>query len=138
MKLEELFEGTVQTQRRKMKLEKIVENREVIVIDRERQKDKTKTPPMYNVILHNDDYVSGEIVHRVVCDVFSHNTSAGLQLMLKAHRDGYAVVGTYAKDVAETKATKGVRLAGEYMKQLAKHMDTGDDVSSQLFTIRAA
>jgi ATP-dependent Clp protease adaptor protein ClpS len=125
-----------------MKLKEIKENREVVVIDREKEttrQKEPKTPPMYAVLLHNDDYVAGEIIAMVLQEVFGHNTSASIQIMLKCHREGVAAVGTFAKDMADTKAAQAVSVTKKFMNEIPNDLGLdGNDVSSQLFTVKAA
>ena len=62
-------------------------------------------PKMYKVILHNDDYSTFEFVIEVLIEVFNKNKDEAINLTLKVDREGYAVVGIYPKDIAETKVS---------------------------------
>ncbi len=62
-------------------------------------------PKMYKVILHNDDYSTFEFVIEVLIEVFHKNKDEAVNLTLKVDREGYAVVGIYPKDIAETKVS---------------------------------
>lgn len=61
-------------------------------------------PPLYKVVLFNDDYTPMEFVVDVLCSFFAMNVEKATQIMLKVHTDGRAVCGVFSKDVAETKA----------------------------------
>ena len=62
-------------------------------------------PKMYKVILHNDDYSTFDFVIEVLMEVFNKNKDEAVDLTLKVDREGYAVVGIYPKDIAETKVS---------------------------------
>jgi ATP-dependent Clp protease adaptor protein ClpS len=62
-------------------------------------------PKMYKVILHNDDYSTFEFVIEVLMEVFNKNKDEAINLTFKVDKEGYAVVGIYPKDIAETKVS---------------------------------
>ena len=66
---------------------------------------KTARPPLYKVILLNDDYTPREFVVKVLEAVFRMNESQAYRVMMTAHRRGVCVVAVFTRDVAETKAT---------------------------------
>jgi ATP-dependent Clp protease adaptor protein ClpS len=78
---------------------------------------KTKTarkvaqPPLFKVLLHNDDYTTMEFVVEVLRAVFHHDIESATRIMLHVHQRGVGVAGTYSMDVAETKAEKVMALA---------------------------
>jgi len=65
---------------------------------------KISQPPLYKVVLFNDDYTPMDFVVDVLCSFFAMNVEKATQIMLKVHTEGKAVCGVYSKDVAETKA----------------------------------
>ena len=67
-------------------------------------KPKTKRPPLYRVVLLNDDYTPMEFVVEVLEHFFSMNREKATQVMLAVHTQGKGVCGIYTRDVAETKA----------------------------------
>src|SRR5437868_2542753 len=67
---------------------------------------KTKKPTLYRVIMHNDDYTTQEFVVHVLREFFRKDPTEAMQLMLKVHMTGKAIVGVYTKDIAETKIEK--------------------------------
>ena len=69
----------------------------------ERQAEKLKPPPMYQVILLNDDYTPMEFVVIVLEEHFNKNRETALQIMLKVHHEGKGVCGIFPKDIATTK-----------------------------------
>lgn len=62
-----------------------------------------KEPSMYNVIMHNDDVTTMEFVVMVLERVFRKDADAAETIMLKIHNEGSAIVGTYYRDIAESK-----------------------------------
>lgn len=67
-------------------------------------KPKTKRPPLYRVVLLNDDYTPMEFVIQVLEHFFSMSREKATQVMLAVHTQGKGVCGIYTRDVAETKA----------------------------------
>jgi ATP-dependent Clp protease adaptor protein ClpS len=68
---------------------------------------KTERPRLHKVILVNDDFTPREFVVAVLKAEFRMNEDQAYRVMMTAHRRGSCVVAVYAKDVAETKATRG-------------------------------
>jgi ATP-dependent Clp protease adaptor protein ClpS len=73
------------------------------VVTRTRTQKKVKQPPLYRVLLHNDDYTTMEFVVHVLQSIFHHDEAEATQIMLHVHRKGIGVAGVYTKEVAETK-----------------------------------
>jgi len=69
-------------------------------------KPKLAKPPMYKVVLINDDYTPMDFVVDVLRSFFSMNVEKATQIMLKVHTEGKGVCGVFSKDVAETKAAQ--------------------------------
>jgi len=69
----------------------------------EAKKAKQKLPPMYQVLLLNDDYTPMEFVVLVLQKFFAMTRERATQVMLKVHREGMGVCGVYPHDVASTK-----------------------------------
>ena len=74
---------------------------------------KTARPPLYKVILLNDDYTPREFVVMVLKAVFRMTEEHSHHVMLTAHQKGACVVAVYTRDVAETKATEATELGKE-------------------------
>ena len=68
-------------------------------------KPKLKKPPLFKVMLLNDDYTPMEFVVQVLETFFAMNREKATQIMLHVHTKGQAVCGVYTRDVAETKVT---------------------------------
>jgi len=69
----------------------------------EPKKAKLKPPPLFKVILLNDDYTPMEFVVIVLQRFFSMTREKATQVMFKVHREGMGICGVYPKDVATTK-----------------------------------
>lgn len=70
------------------------------------EKPRLKQPPLYKVVLINDDYTPMDFVVDVLRSFFSMNVEKATRVMLKVHTEGKGVCGVYSKDVAETKASQ--------------------------------
>lgn len=73
---------------------------ERIIVEEERQ---TEEPPMYRVVLLNDDYTTMEFVVMVLETVFNKTTDEATQIMLSVHHTGAGTAGIFTREIAETK-----------------------------------
>ena len=71
-----------------------------------KNRPKVKRPPLYKVLLLNDDFTPMEFVVHVLEKFFSINHESAVQIMLAVHKEGVAVVGIYSHEIAETKVTQ--------------------------------
>jgi len=67
---------------------------------------KTQRPPLYKVMLLNDDYTPMEFVVHVLERFFGVNHIQAVEIMMTVHRKGLAVVGVFSFEIAETKVTQ--------------------------------
>jgi len=74
-------------------------------------KPKTKKPPLYKVLMLNDDYTPMEFVVHVLERFFQINHSQAIEIMLTVHKKGLAVVGVFPYEIAETKVNQVMDLA---------------------------
>jgi ATP-dependent Clp protease adaptor protein ClpS len=65
-----------------------------------------KKPPMYKVLMHNDDYSTMEFVIHVLTKFFGKNYDEAHSIMLSVHQEGVGICGIYTFEVAESKAAK--------------------------------
>ena len=78
-----------------------------IVAPRTKTKTKTQRPPLFKVILLNDDYTPREFVVLVLKAVFRMSEDQAYRIMMTAHQRGACVVAAFTRDIAESKATEG-------------------------------
>ena len=78
----------------------------------DRQKEQVKPPPMYQVVLLNDDYTPMEFVVGVLQRVFGKSEEEASRIMLKVHHEGRGVCGIYTRDIAATRV--------EMVRQMAR------------------
>lgn len=88
---------------------------------------KVAKPPLYRVLLHNDDYTTREFVVEVLKTVFHRAEPDAVQIMLHVHTRGTGVAGVYTHDVAETKIRQTEHLAREHEFPLRLSMEPEDD-----------
>ncbi|MDO4723553.1 MAG: ATP-dependent Clp protease adapter ClpS [Comamonadaceae bacterium] len=69
----------------------------------ERQLHRPKQPPLYQVVMINDDFTPMEFVIAVLQEFFGKNRDMATQIMLKIHLEGRGVCGVYPHEIAETK-----------------------------------
>jgi ATP-dependent Clp protease adaptor protein ClpS len=75
--------------------------------------EKTTEPPMYKVLLHNDDYTTKAFVVEILMAVFNKSIAEATSLMWHVHRNGSGVCGIYPYEMAETKVNLVMMLARE-------------------------
>ena len=75
------------------------EQKDVLIKD----KEKIGRPKRYKVVLYNDDYTPMDLVTLILMDVFNKGIQEARSIMMRVHKGGKAVAGTYSKEIAETK-----------------------------------
>jgi ATP-dependent Clp protease adaptor protein ClpS len=88
-----------------------------------KERAKTKRPPLYKVLLHNDDYTTKEFVVMVLQAVFHKSEVDANRIMLHVHENGIGVAGVFPYEVAETKIAKTLALARRYEYPLQLSME---------------
>jgi ATP-dependent Clp protease adaptor protein ClpS len=84
----------------------------------EAKKAKLKPPPMFKVMLLNDDYTPMEFVVIVLQKFFAFSREKATQIMLKVHKEGVGVCGVYTRDVATTKVEQVTAFAQQHQHPL--------------------
>jgi ATP-dependent Clp protease adaptor protein ClpS len=74
-------------------------------------KTRLKKPPLYKVLLHNDDFTTMEFVVYILQTVFQLGEAEAVAVMLQVHLEGVGVGGIYPYEIAEMKAEKVMSLA---------------------------
>jgi|SRR5512147_1247157 ATP-dependent Clp protease adaptor protein ClpS len=89
----------------------------------EPQKAQTKPPPLYKVLLLNDDFTPMDFVVVVLQQFFGLNREQATVVMLKVHREGRGVCGVFARDIAATKVEQVTAFARQHQHPLACVME---------------
>ena len=76
--------------------------------------ERVEEPPLFQVLLHNDDYTTMEFVVHVLESVFNMPQAQAIQVMLNVHVQGIGIAGVYTYEVAEMKIEKVTSLAREH------------------------
>ena len=76
--------------------------------------EKVEEPPLFKVLLHNDDYTTMEFVVFVLQSIFSMPEDQAVQVMLNVHVQGIGVAGIYTYEIAEMKVSKTTAVAREH------------------------
>ena len=78
---------------------------------RDRVDTGLQEPRQYNVIFYNDDFTPMDFVVDILMHIFDKPQPEAVELMMKVHKEGKAVAGTYSLDIAASKANKATRMA---------------------------
>ena len=88
---------------------------------------KLKKPPLYKVVLLNDDYTPMEFVVEILQMFFGMNREKATQVMLAVHTVGKATCGIFTRDIAETKSAQVNQYAQENQHPLVSDIEAIDD-----------
>ncbi|NNF72605.1 MAG: ATP-dependent Clp protease adapter ClpS [Rhodobacteraceae bacterium] len=86
-------------------------------------KTKTQRPPLYKVLLLNDDFTPMEFVVHVLERFFGMTHAQSFELMLTVHKKGVAVVGVFSHEIAETKVSQVMDFARRHQHPLQCTME---------------
>lgn len=88
------------------------------VRDDVREQQRTDTPRLWRVLLHNDDYTTQEFVVIVLRKYFNKSAEEAVRIMLHVHNHGVGECGVYTYEVAETKVTQVMDFARKHQHPL--------------------
>ncbi|BAU57512.2 ATP-dependent Clp protease adapter ClpS [Halorhodospira halochloris] len=91
--------------------------------DVEATRPQAKSPPLYRVVLLNDDFTPMDFVVEVLQRFFQMDRNQATQVMLHVHTRGKGVCGVYSRDVAETKVSQVNDYAREHEHPLLCTME---------------
>lgn len=91
------------------------------------QDPELKQPPLYRVILLNDDYTPMEFVVHILEAFFYMSREKATQVMLAVHTQGKGVCGVYTRDIAETKAAMVNQYSRDNEHPLVCEVEKADD-----------
>ena len=86
-------------------------------------REKVEEPPLFKVLLHNDDYTTMDFVIWVLESIFGMSEEQAIQVMLNVHLRGLGVAGIYTFEIAETKVEQTTTLAREHEYPLLVTME---------------
>jgi ATP-dependent Clp protease adaptor protein ClpS len=86
-------------------------------------RSKTERPPLYKVMVLNDDYTPMEFVVHILERFFGMNSAQAFDIMLTVHKKGLAVVGVFSHEIAETKVTQVMAFARRHEHPLQCTME---------------
>ena len=89
----------------------------------EESRPKTKRPPLYRVVLINDDYTPMEFVVDILETIFSMDRTRATQVMLEVHTKGKGVCGVFNYEIAETKVAQVMGIALQHQHPLLCEME---------------
>lgn len=81
-----------------------------VVLENE-TREKIDKPRLWKILLHNDNYTTMDFVVLVLVSVFHKSEGEAIRIMLDVHRKGTGIVGTYTREIAETKVTRVSEMA---------------------------
>ncbi|NIV18568.1 MAG: ATP-dependent Clp protease adapter ClpS [Woeseiaceae bacterium] len=89
----------------------------------EEARPKVKQPPLYRVVLINDDYTPMEFVVDILETIFGMERTRATQVMLEVHTKGKGVCGVYNFEIAETKVAQVMSVAKQHQHPLLCTME---------------
>ena len=89
----------------------------------EEARPKLKQPPLYRVVLLNDDYTPMEFVVDILESIFGMERTRATQVMLEVHTKGKGVCGVYNFEIAETKVAQVMGIAKQHQHPLLCTME---------------
>ncbi len=89
----------------------------------EESRPQIKEPPLYRVVLINDDYTPMEFVVNILESIFGMERTRATQVMLEVHTKGKGICGVYNFEIAETKVAQVMGLAQQHQHPLLCTME---------------
>ena len=89
----------------------------------EAKRTQTRPPPLFRVLLLNDDYTPMDFVIAVLQKYFGMDRECATRVMLQVHREGMGVCGVFPRDIATTKVEQVTSFARQHQHPLACVME---------------
>ena len=93
----------------------------------ETARPRLKRPPLYRVLLLNDDYTTMEFVIDVLRGIFHHDQDKAAQIMMHVHQKGAGICGVYTREIAESKVEQVRHYSEEHKHPLQCTMEPDSD-----------
>jgi ATP-dependent Clp protease adaptor protein ClpS len=74
-------------------------------------RESLQEPPLFRVLLHNDDYTTMDFVIMILQTIFNKDTEEATRIMLNVHHQGVGIAGIYTREIGETKVATVRRIA---------------------------
>lgn len=116
-KQQQLFEGFVAVNSEGTSADQSAKD-SAYAVDVAQPQQELSPPPMYRVLLHNDDFTPMEFVVAVLQSYFAMDQSRAVRIMLDVHRRGVGVCGVFTKEIAETKTMQVTEKAKQHQYPL--------------------
>jgi ATP-dependent Clp protease adaptor protein ClpS len=100
-----------------------MERREAFDLDVAEAQPKVKPPPLYRVVLINDDFTPMEFVVDILESVFGMERTRATQVMLEVHTKGKGICGVFNYEIAETKVAQVMTIANRHQHPLLCTME---------------
>ncbi len=100
-----------------------IEHRRGIDIAVEEARPEVKRPPLYRVLLINDDFTPMEFVVDILESVFGMQRTRATQVMLEVHTKGKGICGVFNHEIAETKVAQVLSIASQHQHPLLCTME---------------
>lgn len=92
-----------------------------------KEETRLKKPPLYKVLLHNDDFTTMEFVIYVLKNIFNHSEATAFSIMMKVHTEGVGIAGIYTYEIAQMKSEKVKQLAEANEYPLLSTVEESDE-----------
>ncbi|MDR0565278.1 MAG: ATP-dependent Clp protease adapter ClpS [Azoarcus sp.] len=92
----------------------------------EAERTRIRRPPLYKVLLLNDDFTPMDFVVTVLQKYFGMNRERATQVMLQVHQEGMGMCGVFTKDIASTKVEQVISYARQHQHPLACVMEENE------------
>ena len=100
-----------------------LEHRDGMDVAVEEVRPKLKPPPLYRVVLINDDFTPMEFVVDILESVFAMERTRATQVMLEVHTKGKGICGVFSFEIAETKVAQVMTIAKQHQHPLLCTME---------------
>ena len=87
------------------------------------EKVRVKPPPLFKVILLNDDYTPMEFVVQILQKFFAMDREQATRIMLKVHTEGMGICGVFPRDIAHTKVEQVIQYSRSHQHPLQCTME---------------